>query len=84
MTLRIAQIDRGEHLSYVNSLDSASFLQTPAWGDVKSEWECESLGWFADHQLVGAGLLLLRKIPKLPKWFGYLPEGPLLNWQGSL
>lgn len=84
MTLRIAQIDRGQHLAYVNSLGSASFLQTPAWGEVKSEWESESLGWFADDQLVGAGLLLLRKIPKLPKWFGYLPEGPLLNWHGPL
>lgn len=84
MTLRIAQIDRGQHLAYVNSLGSASFLQTPAWAEVKSDWESESLGWFADDQLVGAGLLLLRKIPKLPKWFGYLPEGPLLNWHGPL
>ena len=25
---------------------SASFLQTPAWGAVKSEWRRESLGWF--------------------------------------
>ena len=84
MTLRIARIDKEQHLAYVNSLGSASFLQTPAWGEVKSEWESESLGWFADDQIVGVGLLLLRKIPKLSRWFGYLPEGPLLNWRGPL
>ena len=25
---------------------SVSFLQTPAWGEVKSEWKAESVGWF--------------------------------------
>lgn len=84
MTLRIAPISKEKHLAYVNSLPSASFLQTPAWGTVKSDWKSESIGWFADDQLVGAALLLLRKIPKLPKWFAYIPEGPLLNWRGPI
>lgn len=84
MTLRIAPISRDQHLAYLNSLPSASFLQTPAWGVVKSDWKSESLGFFLDDQVVGSALLLLRKLPKLPKWFGYIPEGPLLNWQGPI
>lgn len=84
MTLRIAPISKEQHLLFVNSLPSASFLQTPAWGTVKVEWESESIGWFAGDQIVGAALLLLRKIPKLQKWFGYVPEGPLLDWQGLI
>lgn len=82
MTLRISPISREQHLAYVNSLPSASFLQTPAWAVVKSDWKSEHIGWFADDELVGVALILLRNIPKLPKWFAYIPEGPLLNWQG--
>ena len=38
---------RRQHLAFVRGQRSASFLQTPAWGRVKSEWRHESLGWFA-------------------------------------
>jgi lipid II:glycine glycyltransferase (peptidoglycan interpeptide bridge formation enzyme) len=84
MTLRIALISKDQHLAFVNSLPSASFLQTPAWGHVKSEWKSESIGWFDGAKQVGAALLLLRKLPRLPKWFAYIPEGPLLNWQAPI
>lgn len=83
MTLRIAPISGEQHLAFTKSLPSVSFLQTPAWGSVKADWKSVSLGWFNDDQLVGVALLLLRKLPKLSKWFGYIPEGPVLNWQGS-
>jgi lipid II:glycine glycyltransferase (peptidoglycan interpeptide bridge formation enzyme) len=82
--IRIAPISPDQHLAFVNSLPSASFLQTPAWGKVKSEWKSESIGWFDGEKQVGAALLLLRKLPKISKWFAYVPEGPLLNWQGPL
>jgi len=62
---------------------TASFLQTPAWAAVKSEWRGESLGWFdAGGALVGAGLVLYRKVPKLNRYLAYLPEGPALDWTG--
>jgi lipid II:glycine glycyltransferase (peptidoglycan interpeptide bridge formation enzyme) len=84
MSLRIAPISKDQHLAFVNSLPSASFLQTPAWGKVKSEWKSESIGWFDDDKQVGAALLLLRKLPRIPKWFAYVPEGPLLDWQAPI
>lgn len=62
---------------------TVSFLQTPAWAAVKSEWRGESLGWFDDAgALVGAGLVLYRKVPKLNRYLAYLPEGPALDWTG--
>jgi len=83
MTLTVKPISSAEHLAFVNSLPSASFLQTPAWGLVKSEWRPESIGWFDDDRLIGAALLLMRKLPKVSKWFAYIPEGPLLDWNAS-
>ena len=60
-----------------------SFLQTPAWGKSKSGWTSQSLGWFFGEELVGAGLILLRKVPKVEKYLAYLPEGPDLNWENE-
>ena len=57
-----------------------SFLQTPAWGKVKKEWRSQSIGWFDNDQIVGAGLMLLRKVPRINRYFAYLPEGPDLMW----
>jgi lipid II:glycine glycyltransferase (peptidoglycan interpeptide bridge formation enzyme) len=74
-------ISAEEHLAYIASRPSVSFLQTPAWGSVKSQWRSTSLGWFHDERLIGAGLLLTRKLPKINKHFGYLPEGPDLPWE---
>ncbi len=78
--LSVRPISEDEHLSFVASRRSASFLQTPAWGQVKSEWRRESLGWYDGETLVGAGLVLYRQLPKVKRFLAYLPEGPLLDW----
>ncbi|HEY5846818.1 MAG TPA: hypothetical protein VIT42_08530, partial [Microlunatus sp.] len=36
--LTVRTIGAEQHLSFVRTLASASFLQTPAWGAVKTEW----------------------------------------------
>jgi vancomycin resistance protein VanK len=72
-------------LAFVRSQRSVSFLQTPAWGSVKTEWRSKSLGWFDCGQLVGAGLVLHRPVPKLERFtLAYLPEGPVIDWTGDL
>ncbi len=76
----VRTISSTEHLAFIAAQPSASFLQTPAWGQVKSEWRNESIGWFRDGALVGAGLVLYRQLPKLAKSLAYLPEGPVLDW----
>jgi len=80
----VRPITPAEHLAFIADQGRASFLQTPAWATVKSEWRGESLGWFDDGgNLVGAGLVLYRKVPKLDRFLAYLPEGPLLDWVGA-
>ncbi|MFF8972344.1 lipid II:glycine glycyltransferase FemX [Streptomyces sp. NPDC014995] len=80
MILTVRSITRDEHLAFVEALPSASHMQIPAWGDVKPDWRAESVGWFEEGRLVGAGLVLFRPLPKLRKYLAYLPEGPLVDW----
>jgi lipid II:glycine glycyltransferase (peptidoglycan interpeptide bridge formation enzyme) len=76
----VRAISADEHLTHLQALDSASFLQTPAWAKVKPEWRPEFLGFFAADQRVGVGLVLHRSLPKLKRTLAYLPEGPVLDW----
>ena len=82
--LTVRAITAQQHLDHLRELaargGSASFLQTPAWGEVKSEWRHESLGWFAAGRLVGVGLVLYRQLPRVHRYLAYLPEGPVLDW----
>jgi vancomycin resistance protein VanK len=85
--LTVRAITPEQHLRFVRDLTadggSASFLQTPAWGEVKSEWRRESLGWFAGTDLVGAGLALYRQLPRARRYLAYLPEGPVIDWAAA-
>lgn len=78
--LTVREIPAADHLELIRSRRSASFLQTPAWGRVKSEWRHESLGWFRGSELVGAALVLYRQLPKVKRYLAYLPEGPVIDW----
>lgn len=81
----VRPITPAEHLAFISEWPkgTVSFLQTPGWAAVKNEWRGESLGWFdANGALVGAGLVLYRKVPKLNRYLAYLPEGPALDWTG--
>ncbi|HET8718474.1 MAG TPA: peptidoglycan bridge formation glycyltransferase FemA/FemB family protein [Nocardioidaceae bacterium] len=84
--LTVRTISPEEHLDFVRSRRSASFLQTPAWASVKSEWRAESIGWTREddpQRLVGAGLVLYRQLPKVRRYLAYLPEGPLIDWDAE-
>jgi lipid II:glycine glycyltransferase (peptidoglycan interpeptide bridge formation enzyme) len=85
--LVVRRITSEEHLAYVRGRTDAggdvSFLQVPSWGGVKAEWQHESLGWFDGDELVGAGLVLLRQVPRVKRFLAYLPEGPDLDWTGD-
>lgn len=76
----VRTITATEHLRFIEACDSASFLQTPAWGEVKQEWRHESIGWFRGAELIGVGLVLYRQLPRIAKFLAYLPEGPVLDW----
>lgn len=81
------QITAAQHLAFVeakaadqNYPTTVSFLQLPAWAQVKPEWGNESLGFFDGSELIGAGLVLYRQLPKLKRYLAYLPEGPVVDW----
>jgi lipid II:glycine glycyltransferase (peptidoglycan interpeptide bridge formation enzyme) len=61
----------------------AGFLQLPSWADVKEGWRAQLLGWGRDPEageLTGVALVLLRQLPGTRKFFAYLPEGPVADW----
>jgi vancomycin resistance protein VanK len=84
--LSVRQISDDQHRAFVERQPWTSFLQTPAWGPLKTEWRRESIGWFVDDdpEPVGAGLVLHRPVPKLKRWsLAYLPEGPVIDWAAA-
>ncbi|MEV7735745.1 peptidoglycan bridge formation glycyltransferase FemA/FemB family protein [Streptomyces sp. NPDC088921] len=85
MRLTVGPLSAAEHLAFVRTQRSVSFLQTPAWGRVKTQWRSESLGWYDAGRLVGAGLVLHRPVPRLERFtLAYLPEGPVIDWTGEI
>ena len=81
------QITAAEHLAFVEAKaadqdfpTTVSFLQLPAWAKVKPEWGHESRGFFDGRELVGAGRVLYREMPKVKRSLAYLPEGPVIDW----
>ena len=84
MAFAVRTITAQEHRRFNDAQPSVSFLQTPAWGEVKREWAAESVGWFdeadPDGAPVGAGLVLYRQLPRIKKFLAYLPEGPTIDW----
>ncbi len=84
MAYTVRTITAEEHVAFNATQPSVSFLQTPSWGAVKSEWRAESIGWYDDaDQLVGAGLVLYRQLPRIKRFLAYLPEGPVIDWTGD-
>jgi vancomycin resistance protein VanK len=82
--LTVRTITPAEHLDFIRSQRSASFLQTPAWGEVKSDWRRESIGWYdGDGTLAGVALVLYRQLPRVRRYLAYLPEGPVIDWSSQ-
>ncbi|MFE9555303.1 lipid II:glycine glycyltransferase FemX [Streptomyces sp. NPDC006703] len=70
-----------EYRSFLARRGDASFLQYPAWADVKDQWFAERVGWSLDSdELAGVAQVLYRQFPGTRKYFAYLPEGPVADW----
>lgn len=78
--ISVRDISADEHLAWLRTQPSASFLQTPAWGDVKTDWRHGSVGFFEGDEQVGAALVLTRALPRIGRQLAYVPEGPVLDW----
>lgn len=82
-SLAVREISRAEHLTAIETMPSVSFLQTPAWGDVKRDWRAQPIGWFDNDTIVGVGLVLYRQAPRVRRYLAYLPEGPNVDWDAA-
>lgn len=90
MTLTVRTISAAQHSAWLDAALTSSappfvsFLQLPQWAHVKVGWRPESIGWFSGSELVGVGLVLYRGVPRLPqRSLAYLPEGPVIDWNGT-
>ncbi|TDT63621.1 peptidoglycan bridge formation glycyltransferase FemA/FemB family protein [Fonticella tunisiensis] len=51
-------------------------FQTSYWADLKKEWEAKYLAGYKDNgEIVLTAVILLRKIPYINKYIGYIPRG---------
>ncbi|UYM07339.1 lipid II:glycine glycyltransferase FemX [Solicola gregarius] len=83
-SLTVSTISADQHRAFIAGRSSASFLQMPSWGAVKTEWRSESVGWFTDNgAIAGVGLVLYRQLPRVRRYLAYLPEGPVIDWDGD-
>ncbi|MEV6948989.1 peptidoglycan bridge formation glycyltransferase FemA/FemB family protein [Streptomyces sp. NPDC051172] len=76
----VREITREEHLAQLRQHPDASHLQIPEWGDVKPDWQAESVGWFEGRTMVAAALVLYRPLPGTRRCLAYLPDGPAIDW----
>lgn len=67
---------------FVNEHDLRSILQYSSWASVKSEWNHRLCGVYKDGKLVAASLLLIRSLP-MSFTFGYMPRGPLMDFNDT-
>ncbi|MCU1616861.1 MAG: hypothetical protein JWO98_4401 [Frankiales bacterium] len=80
MTLRVGPVSPEEYLAALGDRP-ASFLQSPSWSTVKTGWAAEHLAWRDESgDVVGAGLVLLRRLPLIGRSLAVLTEGPVVDW----
>lgn len=83
MPLQVRAITAAEHRAYVASQPSVPLEQTPGWGKGFVTARTESVGWFDDTRMIGAGLYRLRGLPRLPmRSVAVFESGPDIDWTG--
>lgn len=68
---------------FVFSHPKEHFMQTAEWGKIKSmqgAWTYQCVGLFEDDTLIGAAMLLLRKIPVFGSLICYAPRGYMIDF----
>ncbi|SDW24429.1 Lipid II:glycine glycyltransferase (Peptidoglycan interpeptide bridge formation enzyme) [Marininema mesophilum] len=79
--MHVEVVSPKDYYSFIEGQQLGNFMQYPSWGQVKTEWQHDLLGWFdQDQSMVGCGLVLYRKLPGLNKYLAYIPRGPVIDW----
>ncbi len=74
-----ADIPVAEFNEFVAKASFAPIQQTEAWSKLKNNWTSTFCGIYKEEQLVGAALILMRKL--LPGFvYAYCPRGPVMDF----
>lgn len=67
---------------FVHGFEQAHFMQTPEWGEMKSPsgWVSRRIGIEHQGELVGAALLLIRRLPLIRYSIMYAPRGFMVDF----
>ena len=78
--IEVRTVDAAQHLAFVEAR-SGSFLQTPGVGPAEDRLARRVAGLVRrTEEMVGAGLVLYRSLPRIGRSLAYLPEGPVTDW----
>ena len=86
--LTVRTVTPEQHLDFLRSWTAdggaAASCRRPRWGEVKSEWRRESLGWFdAPTDWSASAWCSTGSCPKVKRYLAYLPEGPVIDWDAD-
>ena len=81
--LTVRTITAAEHRTYISSRPAVPLEQTPGWARGFVTVRSESVGWFDNDLLIGAGLFRYRGLPRLPmRSVAVFDSGPDIDWTG--
>lgn len=82
--LTVRTLTAAEHRTYISSRPEVPLEQTPGWARGFVTVRSESVGWFDNDLLIGAGLFRYRGLPRLPmRSVAIFDSGPDIDWTGS-
>lgn len=70
---------------FVHEFEQSHFMQTPEWGEMKSPsgWVPHHVGVEHEGELVGAALLLIRRLPLIGYRIMYAPRGFMVDFTNT-
>lgn len=78
----ITNSDPAEFTEFIRK-NNGNFLQTLEWAKVKNDWKNIFFVIKDKGHIVGAGSLLIRKLPVVGKYFMYCPRGPVMDFRNK-
>lgn len=78
----VESLESTEYLRFLENFETASYQQTPQWGNVRSQvWDHEVLGIRdSSGAVVSATLVKSKNLPGTRLRFAYIPQGPMIDW----
>ena len=83
--MQLREINEKEFEKFAKKHEQITFHQTKQWADLKSfnGWKSYFVGLENNKKLVGAALLLSKKIPSVKKYMFYSPRGFLIDYKNK-